>query len=499
MSNIQLEPEFVRLIQGIYGDANLDGRTIKQLYQTWKSNPNLLMTAYSQKQKKPNPSTPIQNTSRLQVTPTQTQMNKIPQKEVGQDDLSGITNFNDAFKIARQRGLKQFKWRSTRGNPSGLFGTQLAGEIKKPNNTTKVQNKSTNKSEDNKSEQGNYNFNPININYPKSNFLQTTIGTNPFHRENPLNIPITIKEGDIRATPSSFWFGSVNPKSQLPIPKAVPQDNLNMRISPVLPTIKQKSPSLGMSIPQTTIDANLGTLQAVDYNTYGKYLIKNNITPTPEQSQNSWDWIIRGKSIRPYKDGGKLEDGQKAFVAYLIQVSGAQSEQELNDFIQSLGEDGLKQQYQQFVQTMQNGTQSAKKGAKLNYIKSLRGICPEGYELGYFKEGGQICAKCVEKREKMGGIPFRPIQGEKGTKVVQDFKKDLKNKKDKIKMSKKNPEKKENGGTLNINQGVLDIFKCGGKSKKKEKGGLVEKKAGIPIKEKYIDKDKCGKKMKKKK
>ena len=175
-----------------------------------------------------------------------------------------------------------------------------------------------------------------------------------------------------------------------------------------------------------------------------------------------------------YQQGGKLEDGQKAFVAYLIQVSGAQSEQELNDFIQSLGEDGLKQQYQQFVQTMQNGTQSAKKGAKLNYIKSLRGICPEGYELGYFKEGGQICAKCVEKREKMGGIPFRPIQGEKGTKVVQDFKKDLKNKKDKIKMSKKSPEKKENGG-------------------------LVEKKAGIPIKEKYIDKDKCGKKMKKKK
>lgn len=452
MSNIQLEPEFVRLVQGVYGDANLDGRTIKQLYQTWKSNPNLLMTAYSQKQKKPNPSTPIQNTSRLQVTPTQTQMNKIPQKEVGQDDLSGITNFNDAFKIARQRGLKQFKWRSTKGNPSGLFGTQLAGEVKKPSNTTKVSDKPT-----------------ININYPKSNFLQTTIGTNPFHRENPLNIPITIKEGDIRATPSSFWFGSADPKSQLPIPKAVPQDNLNMRISPV-PTIKQKSPSLSMSMPQTTVDANLGTPQAVDYNTYRKYLIKNNITPTPEQSQNSWDWIMRGKSIRPYKDGGKLEDSQKAFVAYLIQVSGSQSEQELNDFIQSLGEDGLKQQYQQFVQTMQNGTQSAKKGAKLNYIKSLRGICPEGYELGYFKEGGQICAKCVEKREKMGGIPFRPIQGEKGTKVVQDFKKDLKNKKDKIKMSKK-----------------------------KEKGGLVEKKAGIPIKEKYIDKDKCGKKMKKKK
>lgn len=223
-------------------------------------------------------------------------------------------------------------------------------------------------------------------------------------------------------------------------------------------------------------------------------------------------WNSRESSARPlsmgygrttaYQQGGKLEDPQKAFVAYLIQVSGAQSEQELNDFIQSLGEDGLKQQYQQFIQTMQNGTQSAKNGAKLNYIKSLRGVCPEGFELGYFKEGGQICAKCVEKREKMGGIPFKPIQGEKGTKVVQDFKKDLKNKKDKITIdSKKKPEKKELGGALTISPELLDMFKCGGKSKKskKEEGGLMKKKQGIPIKEKFIDKDKCGKKMKKKK
>jgi hypothetical protein len=102
----------------------------------------------------------------------------------------------------------------------------------------------------------------------------------------------------------------------------------------------------------------------------------------------------------------------------------------------------------------------------------------------------------------MGGIPFKPIQGEKGTKVVQDFKKDLKNKKDKIMIdSKKKPEKKELGGALTISPELLDMFKCGGKSKKakKEEGGLMKKKQGIPIKEKFIDKDKCGKKMKKKK
>lgn len=222
-------------------------------------------------------------------------------------------------------------------------------------------------------------------------------------------------------------------------------------------------------------------------------------------------WNTRESSARPlsmgygrttaYQQGGKLGDLQKEFVAYLIQVSGSQSEQDLNDFIQSLGEEGLKQQYQQFMQTMQNGTPSAKNGAKLNYIRSLRGVCPEGYELGYFKEGGQICPKCMKKREKMGAIPFKPIQGEKGTKVVQDFKKDLKNKKDKISISKKAPEKKEQGGTLNINEDLLELFKCGGKSKKmkkKENGGLVQKNSRIPIKEKFIDKDKCGKKMKKK-
>ena len=36
---LNLDPEFVRHIQGIYGDTNLDGRTIKQLYQIWQTIP----------------------------------------------------------------------------------------------------------------------------------------------------------------------------------------------------------------------------------------------------------------------------------------------------------------------------------------------------------------------------------------------------------------------------------------------------------------------------
>ena len=98
------------------------------------------------------------------------------------------------------------------------------------------------------------------------------------------------------------------------------------------------------------------------------------------------------------------------------------------------------------------------------------------------------------------------MQGEKGTKMVQDFKRELKNKKDKINIGKKT-DKKEFGGTIQINQELLDAFKCGGKVKKdckgasiNCKGGLVKKSSTkVPIKEKFIDSDKCGGKAKKKK
>ena len=41
------------------------------------------------------------------------------------------------------------------------------------------------------------------------------------------------------------------------------------------------------------------------------------------------------------------------------------------------------------------------KGTKLNYIKELKGICPEGYELQYFAAGGQMCSRCAKMREKI--------------------------------------------------------------------------------------------------
>lgn len=159
------------------------------------------------------------------------------------------------------------------------------------------------------------------------------------------------------------------------------------------------------------------------------------------------------KTIK-FQQGGKLDEKQKAFVAYLIEISGAKSESELNDYIQNLGEDGLQEQYKQFEQLMTQGTEQvsvAAKGAKLNYIKSLRGQCPDGFEMNYFKKGGVICSKCIKKAQAQQATP----KAEKGTKVVNDFK--------------------------------AEMEKCGGKMKKKS----AKKQTGGPI----IEKDQNGNKM----
>ena len=92
------------------------------------------------------------------------------------------------------------------------------------------------------------------------------------------------------------------------------------------------------------------------------------------------------------------EEIQKAFIAYLIQDAAKQgiqlqSEQDLQDYAQKLGKEGLKAKYKEFMSKMQGGTM-ARLGAKLEYYKKLKGTCPEGEQLIYFQKGGQLCRTC---------------------------------------------------------------------------------------------------------
>lgn len=106
---------------------------------------------------------------------------------------------------------------------------------------------------------------------------------------------------------------------------------------------------------------------------------------------------------------------KKAFINYLVQVTGAKTEQDLA----KLGQDQIKQLYQQFTTGIQDGSievsqdgqvnvkgRKAALGAKLSYFNKLQGKCPEGEQLVTFKIGGRMCTACqkgnkVEKKQTM--------------------------------------------------------------------------------------------------
>lgn len=162
---------------------------------------------------------------------------------------------------------------------------------------------------------------------------------------------------------------------------------------------------------------------------------------------------------------------QQAFLQYLMQKTGAQNEQQLEQVVQQLGEDGLKQAYAQFMQEMQQQqVQAAKFGAKLNYIKKLNGQCPEGMEMHYYKQGGRLCRKCMQAKQngEETESPSNPIDAFKCGRKMKKKKCEIGGTVDMDKCGAKIKKKKcENGG-------LISFDKCGNKMKKKQQGGDLE-------------------------
>jgi hypothetical protein len=66
---------------------------------------------------------------------------------------------------------------------------------------------------------------------------------------------------------------------------------------------------------------------------------------------------------------------------------------------------------------VQQKTQAAKHGAKLNYIKSLKHQCAEDEEVYYFKKGGSVGCGC-RKKEDGGEV----TKASKGCSAIKKFK-----------------------------------------------------------------------------
>ena len=119
--------------------------------------------------------------------------------------------------------------------------------------------------------------------------------------------------------------------------------------------------------------------------------------------------------IEKFKKGGQKK--QTSILAQIQQLPEDQQKQILEAFSQWAQQKGidvnqlqsdsnaLEQALGMFMQELQGAkTQSARKGAKLNYLKALKNQCAEDEEVYYFKKGGVVGCGC-KKKQKGGEIP----------------------------------------------------------------------------------------------
>jgi hypothetical protein len=212
--------------------------------------------------------------------------------------------------------------------------------------------------------------------------------------------------------------------------------------------------------------------------------------------------------INKYAIGGTAPSGdkkaaiQKAIMS-ISKVTGEQPEtiiaalqnggESFQQVIQAI-EQGDVQSAKQLIKKLA-GTPMARYGAKLNYIRSLKGECPEGQEVKYFKQGGQMKCKCVDKAA--GGEKVKD-----GKKEIADFKKKKACGGLKAKFADGGKPKADNKKWTEKDDKKLLKYRLKGTKNPAEKRDSTEvqtKWNRLPEKEKakYEVKEKCGGKVKK--
>lgn len=137
-----------------------------------------------------------------------------------------------------------------------------------------------------------------------------------------------------------------------------------------------------------------------------------------------------------FQQGGQMNDEQKAFTAYLIKVLNPKDAADFENKVAQLSENELKEFYKQYKAMEGNQISMAKLGAKLSYVQTLRGECPEGYEVEKYMAGG--CVKCKKKAEgaKVVDIFKDKCGGKAKKRVKKDQKGAVVNKADTVHTSK---------------------------------------------------------------
>lgn len=137
-----------------------------------------------------------------------------------------------------------------------------------------------------------------------------------------------------------------------------------------------------------------------------------------------------------FQQGGQMNEEQQAFTAYLIKVLNPKDKADFENKVAQLSENDLKEFYKQYKAMEGNQISMAKLGAKLSYVQTLRGECPEGYEVEKYMAGG--CVKCKKKAEgaKVVDIFKDKCGGKAKKRVKKDQKGAVVNKADTVHTSK---------------------------------------------------------------
>lgn len=421
MAKVQFDPELMRNIKIIYGDADLDERTLRQLHQTWATNPDIIRRTAQQKMPK------LQEAyfDAPEMPSLPTRLEPLPTAEIAQDDLRGVKDFKTAFRAARERGLKQFMW----GN--SVYTTDLGQPSSKPKQ-------------------------PSTIQIPQS------------------DTQISIEAPDLIATTKGTTWGRGIPTITGGSQPASEQTRAEQ------PSSKPKVNPVQATTSRYTIGGDFGIHRGLQrlFNYLGDVWNSRKSEAKPLT-------LSPGHTTK-FQQGGTMnnqQELQKAFVAYLIQDAQSQgvqiqSEQDLQAYAEQLGEDGIKAKYQEFMQKMQGGVM-ARLGAKLEYYKKLKGVCPEGEELVYFKQGGRICKAC-QKAQKGTKVTKKANEVDKFKAGRAQYKKDMKSARDEASRDSISINKYNDQETM-ANKGHKGNFQ-GGK--------------WVPDRKQYAKKDACGSKMK---
>lgn len=428
MAKVYFDPELMRNIKIIYGDADLDERTLRQLHQTWATNPDIIRRTAQQKMPK------LQEAyfDAPEMPSLPTRLEPLPTAEIAQDDLRGVKDFKTAFRVARERGLKQFMW----GN--SVYTTDLGQPSSKPKQ-------------------------PSTIQIPQS------------------DTQISIEAPDLIATTKETTWGrgipTITGGSQPASEQTrAEQPSSKPKVNPVQATTSRYT--MGNTVQGGDFWIHRGLQRLFNYLEDVWNSRKSEAKPLT---------LSPGHTTR-FQQGGTInnqQELQKAFVAYLIQDAQSQgvqiqSEQDLQAYAEQLGEDGIKAKYQEFMQKMQGGVM-ARLGAKLEYYKKLKGVCPEGEELVYFKQGGRICKAC-QKAQKGTKVTKKANEVDKFKAGRAQYKKDMKSARDEASRDSISINKYNDQETM-ANKGHKGNFQ-GGK--------------WVPDRKQYAKKDACGSKMKKK-